>query len=502
MLLGYDNGGFLPMLGASGAAWLLASNQWDDDALWIDSRPFSAPAANSDMFIATIANADSKASVDAKLVALIDRYNGYLYSIDYADYGDVRAALNTMATALSLSTIGTSDTGSTIRTRINAIITALNPSLVFDLENSFYYWGGATKTLADGSVTNHGDGSYTVTDGSWWASTHTMLVEYTLALDTNMSGSLFTWTNASNQRMELTPYINEQTALYESPPGNYTYPAPVGVTGGYHSGRRRVAISLENNQTPLWTYDAGTPSALTTTTPGTFTTPSKFCVGRNARFNNGVLANATIKRVTVWPRTMPAARLRGHTVISNYAPVHFLGDSFLNNGALQEQILHLCAADYIAFSQDGVGGSSITQQAARFALTPDHHNSTLVIMDGGFDGTSADAITAINDITGRLPHNNWYYVQPNPISVNGDSGRTTWDAAQAAILAHVGAAHYITTLAELQAENDGGGTDLADVANGIWPTSMRSDSVHLSAAGNVAMAQIIYDFVSADGLLP
>ena len=76
------------------------------------------------------------------------------------------------------------------------------------------------------------------------------------------------------------------------------------------------------------------------------------------------------------------------------------------------------------------------------------------------------------------------YLVGSILTSSADSGAeiTAIEATNASLLSTYGS-HYVDVLGALQAANDGSADDLADVAAGYTPRSLRSDAVHLNDAG-------------------
>jgi lysophospholipase L1-like esterase len=51
----------------------------------------------------------------------------------------------------------------------------------------------------------------------------------------------------------------------------------------------------------------------------------------------------------------------------------------------------------------------------------------------------------------------------------------------------------------IRAYNSGNSADVTDVANDVVPTSLRSDTVHLTTAGYAVVAQQIFQFITLKG---
>jgi hypothetical protein len=249
-----------------------------------------------------------------------------------------------------------------------------------------------------------------------------------------------------------------------------------------------------------WTPSTGT------TAVGALATPTKLRFGGRARFNDQRLTNATLQRVYIWPRVLTSSEI---AVLGAGAktPVHLIGDSFLNADRIRGHLqAALASRGYVPVTQDGVGGTSLAQQAVSLALdsvttgspsvTYDiskWKNSTLVIVDGGLDDTSAAAIVAIQDMINLLPHRRWLYVESAPNENTGTAGRIAWDARIAAIRAFVGEDRYIPTLVPAQAAGDNSANDNAEIALGLWPLSLKTSTVdfHPNEAGSSFLANLI-----------
>lgn len=338
-----------------------------------------------------------------------------------------------------------------------------------------------------------------------------MIAEYEYDFGGAPSGTLVSWTNGANDRDELDVYNpgvgRYLSRRYHSVVGDYETPS-VGYPGQSVAipgkGRRRVGVSTAAGRVNYMQYDncIGTVGGTEITSPKT---PSRFCFGRRARFNDQVISSdVTLRRVKIINGALSQNQLDAAMKFSISAqPIHFLGDSGLNFNTLPEEVLLLAAADgkYIPSSVDGVGGSSLTEQAARHALYSKWYDCTTIIFDWGLDGTGTDAVTAIATIVGRLSHSRWLYVEPayEEGVPAGSGARITRDAYIAQIEAYCGASHFLHTKAGLQALNDGSPDDLTDLANDILPRSIRSDQIHLNATGNTGLAALIYPRLVSEG---
>lgn len=179
--------------------------------------------------------------------------------------------------------------------------------------------------------------------------------------------------------------------------------------------------------------------------------------------------------------------------------VHTLGDSFATSTFKDGMLLHFVDRS-AEFSNDGVGGSTLAEQAVRFDGTPGRYSSLLVIMDGGLSDTAAEATGAIDSIIAHLTHDRWVWVQPSPgEDIEGSGARVIWNDRVAEIRAHVGAGHYVETLTALQAGSDGSAADRQDVANNIVPRSLRTDAIHETVEGTTIRTGEVVSFVKGKG---
>lgn len=221
----------------------------------------------------------------------------------------------------------------------------------------------------------------------------------------------------------------------------------------------------------------------------------------------GDLVNSTLHAAAIWDRQLTEAELQEYGKWNDYGirPIHFEGDSFLNNHHLMEAVaVQMIPYGYIPLSQWGKGGTSIEEAAERWAITPDHYDCTLLLMEGGFDGarsddptpfTDYDIIAAIRDMVDRLDgHEQWAWVG----SVRNDSGRVEREE----LVERFAREHYIGTMEWCQSYAADATEYDALVAAGEIPASLRADTIHLNAAGNQAFARRIVSWMQAHGYLP
>jgi len=179
--------------------------------------------------------------------------------------------------------------------------------------------------------------------------------------------------------------------------------------------------------------------------------------------------------------------------------IHTLGDSFATPVFVETLRTNL-ANRGVRQTLDGVGGSTLAAQKIRFDSTPEYYDSTLAIMDGGLDDTSAAAITAIDGIAAHLSHSNWVWVVPSPgENIDGSAERIAWEIIVVAIKAHVGTDHHVDCLATLQTGGDGSAEDNADIANNIVPRSLRIDEIHETDIGMALRTKAVAAFIKLKG---
>jgi hypothetical protein len=182
--------------------------------------------------------------------------------------------------------------------------------------------------------------------------------------------------------------------------------------------------------------------------------------------------------------------------------MYVLGDSFVSTSYMLRDYLPLKFTAPRNITYDGVGGSSLADQATRFDSASTHWGKVLIIMDGGLSDTQANALAAIADIVANLTGTpKWLYIQSFPSTTYGAIGNaayTTWATTTAAIAAQY-PDNYVATLAPMQAFGDGTANDNSDIANGWIPRSLRTDDIHPNKLGSEYLAQIIAAAIEAKG---
>lgn len=198
--------------------------------------------------------------------------------------------------------------------------------------------------------------------------------------------------------------------------------------------------------------------------------------------------NGSIRSISIWPQ---AAK-----------NIHVLGDSFATYSVATYIIpkwLHIKLYRPRIWTIDGVGGSSLTQQADRFDLTPQFYGDVLVIMDGGLESTFVQAQAAIDRMVAHLTGNKqWLYVEPGT-DANFPLGSPT-HTSYLTITAQIKAAYpnnYVDTKAFMLSHGDGSANDNTDIANDVWPRSLRFDSAHPNELGSMWYSQPVCDAIYA-----
>lgn len=395
--------------------------------------------------------------------------------------------------------------------------------------------GGAPITLAD--LTDNGDGTYGLTDFPMFyrGKEMTWVLDYELNPDfineTPSGQPLHMWSvnpkemyfkvNTSDGTDSHLMYFNVNGANYAT--ANYQHPTQISSVKGL--GRNRYVLTLKAGVLPRALANNFLPrDEPTQPVLPDDGLPIEITFGRNGRLDSSVFTDGTLHRVRILAGFLDDAALDALAVEDAVTdPVHFVGDSFLNNNALRELIMVRTAArGYIAYSQDNVGGQDMANHALRMSEYPANgyekwYDATLVVVDGGFTDSAAQGVAKLGEMVGMLTHGRWAYVEPSPQAyLNGSAERIDWDARVAAMSSFCGS-HFIETVAPILNTNAGAGTvyhdgsaeDLADIANGIWPRSLRSDDIHpgdtvngAGWSGRQALAHIIDLGLVALGYVP
>lgn len=389
-----------------------------------------------------------------------------------------------------------------------------------DFDNSRFYWGGAERVLGD--LTSVPAGGYSLATGFGFTDTAWVQIEYSPDTDlADFSGHMFSWTSGypAGNRIEFSRSNNatygDGVRLYVAP-GNPTAdflalgPTSKDGEGGavyLRDERRKLLVRIKNNTNHKHQPDNGDLRDGTKGS-GALTTPTLIGFGCRAWASgdpDSQLTDATLHRVTIWADELAAPHIASVGKAGDTPPVHLLGDSFLNLYGIGTQFMKLCttANKIVPFSQDGIGGTTLTQQAARYAAYAGSQrekwwHSTLVICDFGFEGTAAEGIEAIKEMLRYIRHDRWLYMQPAPSSALNPV--TPLPEKHAIMKAWCGD-HFVSTLPEAWAESDGSTADEDQIAVGRWPVSLTISETdfHPNDAGRQFIAQCIYDALVARG---
>lgn len=459
-----------------------------------------------------ISQGDSIATVKTEITNAVEHVLGPGSAAGMNSWLSATTLINQAATSVGLDTIANNMAGGTTRSRINALFDAPGwpangedgslATLDLDFANDRYWWDSQRQNRSDLTILQ-GDPAWdaegVLIDGTdrlqvpevdwfnWEAGT--LLVEW-FREDNAALGCVFSLRGGSggtSVRVEIS--VNaDRRANFQLIDGGLGNPDGFYVSNNAQASvyprtnRGRAAMAWEVGETPAIADRGVLYTALTRAVQELVgVSPSEAAIGYR-RYDNATYLNGHVKRVTFWPKRFSDGWINNETVPNQ--SLHMLGDSFVNAAYLQADVAYMLNDDR-AFTLDGVGGSSLADQAIRFAGTPEAWSRTLVIMDGGLTDDTPNAIAAIDDITGRLTHDRWIYVEPSPGAyVNGSPERIDWDARVAAIRAHVGEDRFVETLAVALDNGDGSPEDEADISSGIWPLSLREDSIHPTPAAH------------------
>jgi len=402
----------------------------------------------------------------------------------------------------------------------------LDAKLHFDVDNEHFYWNGAVRALSD--LTVETTGGYSLADDFDFTGEATVVLETeAAALPANFANTAFSWTTGypSGNRIEVieaaNPTYGDGLRIYVAPGNptanfeNISISSIIGEAGAVWRGteRTRYVFNVKSNTNNVFKCD-NSQVATGAQGSGTLGTPTKIGFGNRVWAPAGVSDNGftggTLKRVTLYNATSstPVMHIIGKT--SQYHPVHLLGDSFLNLYDVMQQLRKQFtdAGVYISTSQDGVGGTSSTQQAVRYTETrTEWQDATLVWAEMGADGTLAEWQAAFATVRAAMKHDRFLVVEPAPNLDDGTTARDTFDAFVEGMRAACGGnvadgGNFVPTLEAAMALSDGGAQDLAKVAARRWPTSLTVSDAdfhpnHL--AGAPFLAGQIYDALVLKG---
>ena len=390
-------------------------------------------------------------------------------------------------------------------------------TLHVDFVNSRFYWNGAVRALADLTAVT---GGYTLSGydpglaGSCTIATDYRIPVYATAATGTLFSSSGTPANGSGQRIELVPYNFGTRWYFPFTTANFwtNSLASKKNEGGSTDGRgiQRVisrftsgaaAHSITNNSDLHVSTDANAAFVVGTLVPSV-----KLGFSVRGYDNAQPLANMDLRSVTIWPTALTDTQMDEYARRAPVKPVHLLGDSFLNlyKVLAETKVVADAGTRYVPVSQDGIGGTSLTQQATRYATArAKWRDATLVIVDGGLDYAAGEVATteadkqalnsaALHKMLATITHDRWIYLGAAPNTDLGTGVRTDWDAMQNFMRSICGS-HFVETLAPMQALSDGSADDIDFIARGLWPLSTRtsSDDFHPNTKGQAGLGSII-----------
>lgn len=387
-----------------------------------------------------------------------------------------------------------------------------------DFDKGHFYWKGGVRSLSDLKAVPAG--GYTLEDGFGFTDVAWVNLEWSHDNETaDGTGQLFAWTSGYpfGNRVEVVlsndPTWGNYPNLYCSPGDPVADFSPlaskskIGEGGAFSrfTERQSLLFRVKSGQTHLGQNQNGELS-LGTKKAGTMSTPTEIgfaCRPWSSGDPDAQLTNGTLHRVTIWSDDLAVEHTNALGRRGDAAPVHLLGDSFLNLYAVFNRLGEQfdAAGVRVALSQDGVGGSTLTDQAARYkSADPKWRDSTLVICDFGMETDSAESFTAIRDMLETINHDRWLYMQPAPSGSAAISPGGLYYEKQARMQEFCGV-HYVSTLPEAWAESDGSAEDEDLVSRGLWPLSLRMSMTdfHPSAKGQAFIARRIYEALSSRG---
>lgn len=272
-------------------------------------------------------------------------------------------------------------------------------------------------------------------------------------------------------------------------------------TGGYAftTTRRRKAVARYADG-QFSRLASGTAGQSSTTAFGVAPAGSRWsasAIGYRAWDNSQYALATSLKRLVYWPAALSDAALLARAKISTKTNLHMLGDSF-STSTLCGSVRDSLTPDFRSFRVDGVGGSTLSAQATRWAATPQYYDHTLILMDGS--GPDEDMTTVylpkLAEIVGRLTSGKWLYIE-------GGLNRL-WTpaavAAQRALYAQVQAAYpgnFVSTYDYMRA--NGTGTTTGANGGAVWPANCYGDDLHPSTEGNTVLGACIAAALAARG---
>lgn len=383
-----------------------------------------------------------------------------------------------------------------------------NP-VVLDFTSNEFEWGGQSRNLSD--LTDNGDDTYTLNYTDWWSQSHTIIAD----VEVPDGGS--SWGGVAVALQSNNPYDEQIRPASDNPDtrtayrgaGQWVYPDEDRVYNSIPDvARVRIGYVISpGSVVKSWVQ-------LTRQTDGISTLPAilpptAVVIGKDGDGNNP-LTDVVLHRVALYAGAKSESEM--WTLMSEGVanPVHVLGDSFVAQGQYPERLENFTKDDgFIMYTEDGVGGVAFvepdgTGHAQRFDETPQYYDSTLIIVDGGFeyDHGETEIKTAIADILGHLTHTRYLLVEPNPLNVVGSNKRDLWVEGMTWIMEAIDPTHFVPTLEAMYAANDGSSDDLSDVSTGLWPRSLTADGTHPNADGKAVYSKAMYGAAVDKGYLP
>jgi|GEM_PF-1881076 len=146
----------------------------------------------------------------------------------------------------------------------------------------------------------------------------------------------------------------------------------------------------------------------------------------------------------------------------------------------------------------GIGGQNSTQVKNRLIADTAKLGWNTIIEVGINDvlqsATNTTILANIATMVSALGHNRYVIIAPTRVNseTNGTARATQKDNLLASLISTYGAERVIDLQGYMLTQGDGGANDNIDVANGINPRSLMSDTIHYNKAGYAIKANYIY----------
>lgn len=137
----------------------------------------------------------------------------------------------------------------------------------------------------------------------------------------------------------------------------------------------------------------------------------------------------------------------------------------------------------------GVAGNTSTQVKDRMLLDTTYKADTHLLWAGRNNINSFAIKFDMNAMVQALPHSRYLIGEITP-SAADDSPTKDLIVSINNELAAIYGSRFVRFMSALQAANDGSANDLADVAAGLIPRSLRTDDLHLNTAGQTIIANL------------